>query len=264
MLELPLVLTSGFLGSGHCVGMCGPFALILGSQARNHRRPLARQLLYSLGRVFTYAFLGASAGFGGQRLVGLGAGTINVPAVLALVAGCYLIREGLAAAGIWRRPVKESGAGCLGGGMLRTFLAAPTAGGIFLAGVFTGFMPCGLVYAFLAFAMQTRSLVDGALVMAVFGLGTIPIMVATGLSSQILTWRTREKLLRAAAWCVLLAGVISVGRGYAFLTTPPGQPGVACPLGHHPIRLPLDADNPPPPSDAPSLTEIDGLCRQQP
>ena len=68
MIELPLLFTAGILGSTHCLGMCGPFALAIGSQAPGWKSNLLRQLVYSAGRIFTYASLGAMAGFGGWRL----------------------------------------------------------------------------------------------------------------------------------------------------------------------------------------------------
>ena len=60
MNELPLILLGGVLGSSHCVGMCGGFALSIGATAPNVMQNLTRQLIYSAGRVFTYGFLGAA------------------------------------------------------------------------------------------------------------------------------------------------------------------------------------------------------------
>ena len=62
MIELPLVLMSGLLGSAHCLGMCGGFALAIGGGATNVRSNLARQLVYTAGRVFTYMVFGHPEG----------------------------------------------------------------------------------------------------------------------------------------------------------------------------------------------------------
>ncbi len=90
MIELPLVLVGGLLGSAHCVGMCGGFVLTLGSVAPSWRANLARQLSFGAGRLFTYIALGAAAGYGGFRF----ASTAAIPhtqAWLALVAGGLLL-----------------------------------------------------------------------------------------------------------------------------------------------------------------------------
>ena len=87
MIDIPLVFIAGFLGSSHCIGMCGPFALALGSQDVAFSSNVARQSVYGLGRVFTYAVLGALAGYGGWRIVAAFPSTRNAPAVLAIVLG---------------------------------------------------------------------------------------------------------------------------------------------------------------------------------
>ena len=228
MVELPLILVAGLLGSSHCIGMCGPFAALLGSAADGWRHNLNWQLLYSAGRIFTYASLGAMAGFGGQRLIGLRVFGINLTALLAFVAGAFLIYEGLATAGIWRRwRGRASSSVCPSAGLLSALLKQRNYAGIFLAGVATGFLPCGLVYAFLLTAARTSNLAVGALVMAVFGLGTVPIMVSTGLSPGVVPLEWRQRLFVVAGWCVVLMGLISWYRGWAFLTVTDPQ---ACPF----------------------------------
>lgn len=62
-MELSLIFLSGLLGSAHCIGMCGGFALSIGVGSKSWKNNLARQTVYTLGRAFTYAFLGALVGF---------------------------------------------------------------------------------------------------------------------------------------------------------------------------------------------------------
>ena len=100
MIEWPLILGSGMLGAAHCLGMCGPFALAVGAAAPSWRANLWRQAWYSAGRVFTYAVLGSAAACGGRWLAGQFAVWANIPAILALVAGCFLVIQGLLAAGV--------------------------------------------------------------------------------------------------------------------------------------------------------------------
>ena len=161
------------------------------------------------------------AGFGGQRLAGLQISGMNATALLALAAGALLIYEGLITAGVWRRlrlfPARGVPA-CPSSGLLRSMLQQQSRLGVFLAGVATGFLPCGLVYAFLLIAARYGNLFLGALVMAVFGLGTMPLMVATGTTASLMPVRWRSRLFILAGWCVVLMGAISIYRGWAFLT----------------------------------------------
>ena len=125
MTEWPLILLGGMLGSSHCIGMCGGFALALGSTRRGLAANLARQTAYSLGRVFTYSSSGAIVGYGGWRLTGELSAVINVQATLCVVAGALLVIEGLAAAGVFPRLNWVPGSNrCLGAGLLGPLLRA--------------------------------------------------------------------------------------------------------------------------------------------
>ncbi|MEM8680222.1 MAG: sulfite exporter TauE/SafE family protein [Planctomycetota bacterium] len=227
MIELPLIFVSGLLGASHCVGMCGPFAALLGSAARDWRQNAQWQLLYSVGRVFTYTLLGAMAGYGGQRLVGLKWFGINVTALLAIGAGLFLIYEGLATAGFIRRYGAASTTLCPTAGLLRSMLRRRDSMGVFLAGIATGFLPCGLVYAFLLTAARTSQPLLGAAIMATFGLGTVPWMAAAGSAATLVPVTARMRLFRLAGWCVVLVGALSLYRGYQFLTVTDPE---ACPF----------------------------------
>lgn len=230
MIELPLVLLGGLLGSSHCIGMCGGFALTIGVGAPHWGAMLSRQLLYSAGRLFTYAALGGMLGFAGSRLMSEFAPLVRIQAWLSIAAGSLLIVQGMLATGLVRWPSKSTAlAICPMSDVLRAFLHSPRGANFFLAGVATGFLPCGLVYTYLALAMATGALAHGMLIMAAFGLGTVPLMVATGLGGGLVTLKRRQLLLRCAAWCVLATGVITLARGVSFATT--AEPSAAdCPF----------------------------------
>jgi sulfite exporter TauE/SafE len=215
--ELSLVFAGGLLGSAHCVGMCGGFALSIGAASDRWLANLSRQLVYSLGRIATYTSAGAIAAFAGLRVSHAVSSFVPVQAILALIAGVLLVVQGLSAAGVWRRTVPGTQHPCLLPPLLSTFLRAGGWSGTFLSGVFTGFLPCGLVYAFLALASATQNMIAGWLTMLAFGLGTVPIMVMTGLGGSLLTLAARRRTLRVAGWCVVLAGMLSLVRGVGFL-----------------------------------------------
>ena len=231
MIDLPLVFVGGLLGSSHCLGMCGPFVLAISVGDAGLSTNVIRQLIYTTGRVFTYACAGALAGYGGWQLSHALPATVPVQAVLAVVAGLVLVVQGLASAGLLRRTALTGRpAACLGSGLLRPFLQGRSSLHVFLAGVLTGFMPCGLVYSFLALAGSTGRVVDGLLHMAVFGAGTAPALVLLGASGALLSLSWRGRLVQMAAWCVVLAGVVSICRGVGYLPEVWGAPAPGCPL----------------------------------
>lgn len=224
MIEWPLLIVAGLLGSAHCLGMCGPFALAIGTAAPAWRANLWRQGCYSAGRIFTYAVLGAGAAYGGLRLAVALAAWVNVPALLAIAAGVLLVVQGLFAAGVLPKRAVAAAAACPGAAGFRALLTARGSTEVFLAGLFTGLLPCGLLYGMLALAASTHDVVRGLGTMVAFGLGTVPALVAAGLGGGLLGIAARRRLHAAAAWCLVLTGVISVARGAGFLTWPGTTP----------------------------------------
>lgn len=233
--ELGLTFAAGLLGSSHCIGMCGGFAMILGLTSRGRWRGLGRQTAYSAGRVFTYSVLGCIAGLIGDRVVRLGlvSGAARIGAGLCVLAGLFLLVEGLKSVGLfWRsRPVAgTSCGGCLSSPLFHQFLRADGFQNAFLGGVLTGFLPCGLVYAFLALAAARAHPLEGLAVMTAFGLGTIPLMVAAGIGSTFLSTNGRSRLLKAAAWCVVVTGLLTIIRGAGYLWAADAAEQPPCPF----------------------------------
>lgn len=215
MSELPLIALGGLLGSSHCLGMCGPFAITIGLGTRSWSSGLARQLAYSFGRLFTYSCAGAVVGYGGLRIAGRGSSFGYLQAAFCVLAGILLIVQGLMSLNLLPRFAahKSPNLAC---GALRNFgglLRSRRLSHVFLAGLFTGFLPCGLVYAYLALAASTADLLHGWATMAVFGAGTIPAMVLAGAGGQLLSLAARRRLFQVAAFCVILTGVLTIDRG---------------------------------------------------
>ena len=212
MLDWLLLFLGGLLGSTHCVGMCGGMAVTLGWGSPGWRRNLQRQLAYSAGRVFTYSIAGAVLAAGGLRLSRALESWGNPSAWLAIVAGVVLIVQGLLTARVFATR-SRSGALCLTTGLFRGFLTAPGWENAFAAGMLTGFLPCGLLYGFLALAASSRQPLAGAAMMAVFAAGTMPLMLLVGLGASTLQPRFRNALLMLAAVCVIVTGSLSLARG---------------------------------------------------
>jgi sulfite exporter TauE/SafE len=226
-----LIFAGGLLGSSHCVGMCGGFVLALGGTGRSPTANVLRQLAYGLGRVFTYATAGVAAGYGGGRLVAETRSLMNAQALLSIAAGLLLLVQGLSAAGVLRPGVRSSGGACLGPGLFGSLLRETRLRSVFLGGVVNGLLPCGLVYAYLALAASSGSLWRGAATMALFGLGTMPLLVLLGsCGGSLLSLAGRRLLLRGAAWCVVATGVITLWRGLGCLPWFTGTLSEGCPM----------------------------------
>ncbi len=162
-----------------------------------------------------YVLAGAVAGFTSWRLGREMPALVHVQAGLSLVAGVLLIAEGLFALGVPRPFARH--ASCPGAGMFATLLRGKEASAVFVAGLVNGILPCGLVYGYLALAASTGDLLHGAGTMLLFGLGTLPAMVLTGMAGSLLRLPWRRRLFQAAACCMLLTGVLALVRGVGFL-----------------------------------------------
>ncbi len=219
MTDWPLIFIGGFLGSSHCVGMCGGFVLAIGAQAPSLAANLRRQTVYTAGRVFTYIFIGAAAGYAGQRATAVTVGAISAQALLALVAGGLLIWQGMKSAG-WaphRFVTRSTSHFCPEQLLFRSVLRGPGLAAAFVAGLLTGWLPCGLVYAYLAFAASSGSMLAGMATMGLFGAGTAPLMLLVGSGGSWLSLAMRRRMLRLAAVFVIVSGCITLARGATFL-----------------------------------------------
>ncbi|MEW5983240.1 MAG: sulfite exporter TauE/SafE family protein [Acidobacteriota bacterium] len=217
-LDLWLSFSLGLIGSLHCVQMCGPIVLAYSLSLGQATRPtlLAAHLAYNLGRLLTYAGLGALAG-----LLGGGMGALNGIAgafnTAALIGGGLMIVSALFMAGLAPLPrALTSLASSPPGAWTRAaarFVRSPSPGAKLAMGLLLGFMPCGLVYAALLKAVETGSGAGGAVTMLAFGAGTVGMLLGTGLFSTSVS----RRLGRARSWlpalAVLIMGAFLVWRG---------------------------------------------------
>jgi hypothetical protein len=222
---MPALIATAFLiglaGGVHCVAMCGGIVAALGlgapgAGARPAFADVPRQLAYSLGRVATYTCSGAVAG--GLGALGIHAGgVLPVQIALYVVANALIILLGLHLAGLGSAVLAFERAGSVvwrALGRLGARLApANTALRAVTVGLTWGFLPCGLVYSVLATALVSGSASRGALVMASFGLGTLPNLLAAGLAAESLRRLVRNPLARrVAGLAVVLLGLIGLAR----------------------------------------------------
>lgn len=238
-----LIFLAGVAGSMHCVGMCGGFACAIGGDARGPAASVLRHLVYNFGRLSSYAFIGAMAGYAGFLLVGM-AGDNNSAVMaaqraLAGVSGVLMIYIGLQFLGLFKTARAQwqwAGVDLLAQA-LRKLVRTPGAGAPLVLGVLNGLLPCPLVYAFAAQAAVGGGPLPGLLTMVAFGLGTFPAMLAMGgigmwlrraagsagaqpvhapfLSAAVPLPRTDWRLLgvRAAGAFIVLLGLVTLARG---------------------------------------------------
>lgn len=207
---LPALLL-GLAGSIHCVGMCGPLALALPLDARMRRRVVGQMLLYNSGRVLTYATLGLIFGLLGQGLVLAG-----VQKIVSLLAGGFMIAMAFLAWRFEQLVVALPGFGALTAEVKRrmgSVLRRHTTGAPVVLGLLNGLLPCGMVYAALAGAIATGGPWNGALFMAIFGLGTLPLMLAATSFGRSFAQTFRRQYRVVQPLLLTLVGILLLVRG---------------------------------------------------
>lgn len=218
-LSIISALTIGFAGGLHCIGMCGGISSALGFASGNNANSghYARLLAYNLGRISSYTCIGFI--FGGAGWL-LGQQGMLAHTFLKLLSGALLIAIGLKVSGfqiggLWRGVVilEKSGAWFwrrlqpLG----KTLMPIDNIPKAFLFGMLWGWLPCGLVYAALAWSATSGSASQSALLMACFGFGTLPWLLATTLAGQKLNGLAGKRSLRfAVALVLVLSGLLTL------------------------------------------------------
>ena len=234
MTALLAGLAFGLVGSGHCAAMCGPLVLLaapkpqgLGAHAHVAAPRLASHAaLYHLGRMTTYLVLGALAGLAGSALARLGLGR-----TLAVLAGVFLVLQGLAATrvvstrlGTHRLAASVTAALGRAGAWMRTHRVR----GPLLFGALNGLLPCGLLYAALTAAAGFGHFGQALLFMGAFAIGTTPVLAAIGVAGGALTTRVPLGMRRAAPVALAIVGVLLIMRG---MSTPHGAHAPAATSG---------------------------------
>jgi sulfite exporter TauE/SafE len=211
----------GLLGSLHCVAMCGGIVSMLsaGIAADLRKRApvhVAYVLAYNVGRVASYAALGAVAG---SVALGLRSSVEQAQLALRVLAGLVALAFGLELAGLGRGLI---GLERMGGLVWKRvapvaarLLPVRSGGHAVLLGVLWGLMPCGMVYAALAVATAAGGPGEASLVMAAFGMGTVPAMALSGtVAGHVMASAGRRGVRRAAG--LLVAGLATMSIALAF------------------------------------------------
>jgi uncharacterized protein len=201
----------GLVGSFHCVGMCGPIALALPVVFESNVKLFLSRLLYNLGRVITYAMFGAVLGLFSNRIVVIGLQQYT-SIIIGVLIVLYVVTPRKYKAKLSSTKVYSSINNSIKKGFNKVTQNKSTSS-FLLIGIINGFLPCGLVYVALAGAINTGGVISGAAFMALFGLGTLPVMFITSVAGKYINVGVRRKINKLVPVFAFILGVIFILRG---------------------------------------------------
>ncbi|MGB0886706.1 MAG: sulfite exporter TauE/SafE family protein [Vicingaceae bacterium] len=201
----------GLLSSLHCLGMCGPIAFVLPVGQRSKPGKILGIIIYNLGRVTTYSILGLLIGFFGEGLRFMG-----VSQIISIVLGVLLIVYVIFAKKLVKLNVTNKYAfqfNTFVKAKLGVFLKKKTNNGLYILGVLNGLIPCGVVFIALQGALLQLYIVNSALFMLVFGLGTIPMMFSITYLSNSFKPITKVKINKIMPYLTIVIALLLIVRG---------------------------------------------------
>ena len=224
-INLLSIIAIAFLGSfGHCVGMCGGIVIAYTStkigQDTSKTKAFIAHLLYSLGRISTYSLLGAIFGF----LGGVATFSNMANGILLMVAGAFMVLTGLSLGGkmkfltLIEHSISQKS---WYKNSFKALLSSQTLSSFYLLGVLNGLLPCGFVYFFAITAASTGSPFWGAIVMATFGLSTIPSLLGLGMFVGLFSQsKFRDTMIKLASITVIIYALFTMYNGMTYIQNP--------------------------------------------
>lgn len=209
MLYSALIL--GLISSLHCMGMCGPIAMMLPVDHKNPARKTAQLLTYHLGRLTAYGILGLIFG-----LLGRGLYLAGLQQRLSIAAGVImilvvLVPEKIFAKYNFSKPIYRGISAikiALGSQFRKRGYKA-----LFATGLFNGFLPCGLVYAALFGALAMQNIFSAIAFMLLYGVGTIPLMSVVVYAASAFKNPMRVTFAKIVPYMAVLMGMLFILRG---------------------------------------------------
>jgi len=217
MIEtLAIVVPTAFMLSfGHCLGMCGGFVIAYNVKLAKFDKKTAffYSLVYQISRVLTYCLLGAIAGFFGSffhvsaRFQGF---FYFVIGVIFVILGLALIFRGKLLAlvendRIWQKIFKKPIQNALNSDKISNFA---------ILGFFNGLIPCGVIYTFLVHAIRSQSALNGAVIMLVFGICTLPALLGFSAVTNLLNLKFKKAMLIVSSLIIIIFGIYNAYLGF--------------------------------------------------
>ncbi|WP_282180248.1 sulfite exporter TauE/SafE family protein [Maribacter stanieri] len=209
MLLSALIL--GFMGSLHCVGMCGPIAFMLPVDRTNNYKKFGQIFIYHFGRLLAYGIIGLIFG-----LLGKGLSIFGLQQKLSIAIGALMILVVLIPYKTFNKynlskPIYKIISKVKN--QLGKELKKKSPDTFLTIGFLNGFLPCGLVYMALFASIAMGDALQGSLYMVLFGVGTLPLITAAIYFSNLLKGGVRQKVQRAIPVFVVIIGVLFILRG---------------------------------------------------
>ena len=200
----------GLFGSFHCIGMCGPIAFMLPIDRNQKVRGIWQTTLYHLGRIFSYALIGALFGllgkgfyfFGLQQQISIAVGLVMI---LSIVAPKLFSKFSIS------KPIYRFTSSIKN--RLGQSLKRKESSTFFTIGFLNGLLPCGLVYMAMIASLTSTTMIEGVLYMMLFGLGTVPLMSAVVILGNLTNYVNRQKIQKVIPFVVVIIGFVFVLRG---------------------------------------------------
>ncbi|MTI89741.1 MAG: sulfite exporter TauE/SafE family protein [Balneolaceae bacterium] len=200
----------GFLGSFHCIGMCGPIALSVPGKNSTAGTLFVRGSLYNMGRVLTYSLLGFVLG-----IFGMGATIAGYQNMLSIVLGICIILFAVLPK-IKKRKTHSAFYSSLTREInkaIGSLYRDRNSGSVFVIGALNGLLPCGFVVTALAVALITDTALHSMAYMALFGLGTIPAMLMLNMAPAFISPKIRSRLRPFSMYFAIFLGLLLIARG---------------------------------------------------
>lgn len=201
----------GLISSLHCIGMCGPIAMMLPVERNNPTKKALQILTYHVGRLTAYASIGFLFG-----LLGKGLFLAGIQQELSILLGVMMILvivvpERIFASYNFSKPMYHlisSVKTALGSQFKKKSYSS-----LFTIGILNGFLPCGLVYVALFGAIAMQSVGLGMVYMIVFGIGTVPMMSSVVYVNSYITSSFRSKMQKIIPFVAVIIGILFIFRG---------------------------------------------------
>ncbi|MDO1511496.1 sulfite exporter TauE/SafE family protein [Maribacter confluentis] len=201
----------GFMGSLHCVGMCGPIAFMLPVDRTNPYKKFGQIFIYHIGRLLAYGIIGLVFG-----LLGKGLSIFGIQQKLSIAIGIIMILIVLIPYQTFNKynfskPIFKLVSKVKN--RLGKELQKKSPDTFLTIGFLNGFLPCGLVYMALFASIAMGSSIQGGLYMLLFGIGTIPLMTTAIYFSSLLKGGIIQKIQKTIPVFVIAIGILFILRG---------------------------------------------------
>lgn len=201
----------GLISSLHCIGMCGPIAMMLPVDHQNEAKKVTQIITYHLGRLTAYTTIGLIFGLVGRGffLAGLQQNmSIFIGVAMIIVV---LIPEKIFAKYNFSKPVYRVISKVKSN--LGSQFKNRSYKSLFTIGLLNGFLPCGMVYVALFGAIAMQSAGSGVLYMLLFGVGTMPLMTVVVYIRSVIKLPFRDKIQKAIPYITVIIGILFILRG---------------------------------------------------